>query len=93
MNALKPGARTRTKENIHAVRHLYLDLDHDGPAALTRIRESDLVPEANYTINTSPGKYQLVWRVENVSPEQAEGLLRAMARTFDGDPAAWSATS
>lgn len=92
MNALKPGARTRTKEDIHAVRHLYLDLDEDGPAALRKIRESNLVPEANYTINTSPGKYQLVWRVENVSPEQAEALLRAMARTFGGDPAATDRT-
>jgi len=92
MNALKPAARTRTKEDIHAVRHLYLDLDHDGPAALARIRESKLVPAANYTINTSPGKYQLVWRVENVSPEQAEALLRAMARTFEGDPAATDST-
>lgn len=92
MNALKPGARTRTKEDIHTVRHLYLDLDDDGPAALARIRESNLVPEANYTINTSPGKYQLVWRVENVSPEPAEALLRAMARTFGGDPAATDAT-
>ena len=92
MNALKPSARTRTKEDIHAVRHLYLDLDEDGPAALARIRESSLVPGANYTINTSPGKYQLVWRVENVSPEQAEALLRAMARTFGGDPAATDST-
>jgi RepB DNA-primase from phage plasmid len=91
MNALKPGARTRTKQDIHTVRHLYLDLDEDGPAALAGIRESNLVP-ANYTINTSPGKYQLVWRVENVSPEQAEALLRAMARTFGGDPAATDAT-
>jgi hypothetical protein len=92
MNALKPGARTRTKEDIHTVRHLYVDLDNDGPAALRRIRKSNLVPEANYTINTSPGKYQLVWRVENVSPEQAETLLRAMARTFGGDPAATDST-
>jgi hypothetical protein len=92
MNALKPGARTRTKEDIHTVRHLYVDLDDDGPAALARIRESNLVPGANYTINTSPGKYQLVWRVENVSPEQAEALLRAMARTFGGDPAATDST-
>jgi hypothetical protein len=92
MNALKPGARTRTKEDIHAVRHLYLDLDHDGPAALARIRESKLVPPVNYTINTSPGKYQLVWRVDNVSPEQAEALLRALARTFGGDPAATDST-
>jgi RepB DNA-primase from phage plasmid len=52
----------------------------------------NLVPGANYTINTSPGKYQLVWRVENVSPEQAEALLRAMARTFGGDPAATDST-
>jgi hypothetical protein len=92
MNALKPGARTRTKEDIQSVRHLYLDLDEDGPAALVRIRESNLVPPANYTINTSPGKYQLVWRVENVSPEQAEALLRAMARKFGGDPAATDST-
>ena len=92
MNSLKPGARTRTKEDIHTVRHLYLDLDEDGPAALARIRESNLVPAANYTINTSPGKYQLVWTVENVSPEQAEALLRAMARTFGGDPAATDST-
>ena len=92
MNALKPGARTRTKEDIHAVRHLYLDLDQDGPAALARIRESNLVPRANYSINTSPGKYQLVWRVENVSQAQAEALLRAMVQTFGGDPAATDAT-
>ena len=92
MNALKPGAATRTKEDIHTVRHLYLDLDNDGPAALARIRESNLVPSANYTINTSPGKYQLVWRVENVLPEQAETLQRVMARTFGGDPAATDST-
>ena len=38
MNTLKPEARTRTKEDIHAIRHLYLDLDHDGPSALAKIR-------------------------------------------------------
>jgi len=92
MNALKPGARTRTKEDIYTVRHLYLDLDHDAPAAIGRLRESKLVPGANYAINTSPGKYQLVWRVENVSLEQAEALLRAMARNFGGDPAATDST-
>jgi RepB DNA-primase from phage plasmid len=92
MSTLKPGASTRTKEDIHTVRHLYLDLDQDGAAAIARIRESSLVLAANYSINTSPGKYQLVWRVENVSPEQAEALLRAMARTFGGDPAATDST-
>jgi len=92
MNALKPDARTRTKEDIHTIRHLYLDIDHDGPAALAKIQQSNLVPLPNYTVNTSPDKFQVVWRVENVSPEQAEVLQRAMARKFGGDPAATDST-
>jgi hypothetical protein len=92
MNALKPEARTRTKEDIHTIRHLYLDIDHDGPAALAKIQQSNLVPLPNYTVNTSPDKFQVVWRVENVSPEQAEVLQRAMVRKFGGDPAATDST-
>jgi hypothetical protein len=92
MNTLKPEARTRTKEDIQTVRHLYLDVDHDGPAALATIQQSNLVPSPNYTLNTSLEKFQVVWRVENVSPEQAELLQRAMARKFGGDPAATDST-
>ena len=92
MNALKPEARTRTKEDIHTIRHLYLDIDHDGPAALAKIQQSNLVPSPNYTVNTSLDKFQVVWRVENISPEQAEVLQRAMARKFGSDPAATDST-
>jgi hypothetical protein len=69
MNALKPkpAPRTRTKEDIHTIRHLYLDIDHDGPAALAKIQKSNLVPPPNYTNSTSPNKFQVVWRVENVA--------------------------
>jgi RepB DNA-primase from phage plasmid len=92
MNTLKPEARTRTKEDIETIRHLYLDIDHDGPAALAKIEHSNLVPSPNYTVNTSPDKFQVIWRVENVSQEQAELLQRAMARKFGGDPAATDST-
>lgn len=92
MNALKPEARTRTKEDIHTIRHLYLDIDHDGPAALAKIQQSNFVPLPNYTVNTSPEKFQVVWRVEKVLPEQAEVLLRALGRKFGGDPAATDST-
>src|SRR5258708_2441246 len=92
MNALKPEARTRTKEDIQTIRHLYVDIDHDGPAALARIQQSNLVPSPNYTISTSLDKFQVVWRVENVLPEQAEAMQRAMARKFGGDPAATDST-
>ncbi len=92
MNTLKPEARTRTKEDIQTIRHLYVDIDHDGPAALAKIQQSNLVPSPNYTVNTSPDKFQMVWRVENISPEQAEVLQRAMARKFGSDPAATDST-
>jgi hypothetical protein len=92
MNTLKPEARTRTKEDIQTIRHLYLDIDHDGPSAIAKIQQSNLVPPPNYTVNTSPDKFQLVWKVENISPEHAESLQRAMARKFGGDPAATDST-
>jgi hypothetical protein len=92
MNTLKPEARTRTKNDIQTIRHLYMDIDHDGPAALAKFQQSNLVPPRNYTVNTSPDKFQVVWRVENISQDQAESLQRAMVRKFGGDAAATDST-
>jgi RepB DNA-primase from phage plasmid len=92
MNPLKPAARTRTKDDILSIRHLYVDFDHDGAKSLASIEQSDLVPLPNYVVSTSPGKFQVVWRVENIAQDQAEALLRAMARKFGGDPAATDST-
>jgi hypothetical protein len=92
MNPLKQEARARTKEDIHSIRHLYLDLDHEARHSLAAIEQSNLVPQPNVIIETSPAKFQLVWRVEGFPMEQAEGVLRAMARKFGGDPAATDAT-
>lgn len=92
MNPLKPGARARTKEDIYSIRHLYLDLDHDALRSLAAVEQSNLVPTPNVVIATSPSKFQLVWRVEGFAREQAEALLRAMARKFGGDPAATDST-
>jgi hypothetical protein len=91
MNALKAAAFTRTKQDVLAVRHLYADLDHDGSASLAAIEKSSLVPAPNYVLNTSPDKYQVIWRVEDIDPVRAEALLRAIAREFDGDHAATDA--
>jgi hypothetical protein len=92
MNTLKPEAHGRTKEDIQAIRHLYLDIDHEGPTALAKIRPSNLVPDPNYVVHTSPERFQVVWRVEGIPQEQAENLQRAMARKFGGDPAATDST-
>jgi hypothetical protein len=88
MNALNPQAHTRTKEDILAIRHLYVDIDQDGSSSLAAIEKSNLVPPPSYVLNTSPDKYQVIWKVEDIPPTQAEALLHALAREFDGDHAA-----
>jgi hypothetical protein len=92
MNPLKQDASTRTKDDIETIRHLYIDLDHGGSTALDAIKNSDLVPQPNYVLNTSPDKFQVVWKVEGITPEQAEALQYGMVREFGGDPAATDST-
>src|SRR6201988_1292065 len=92
MNPLKQDASTRTKGDIDTIRHVYVDLDHGGSAALEEIKNSDLVPQPNYVLNTSPDKFQVVWKVEGITLEEAEALQHAMVREFRGDPAATDST-
>ena len=92
MNPLKHDAPTRTKNEIEAIRHVYIDLDYGGEKALTGIQKSSLVPKANFVLTSSPEKFQIVWQVEGLTLEEAEALLHALAREFGGDPAATDAT-
>jgi hypothetical protein len=92
MNPLKEGATNRTKGNLKEIRHVYLDLDENAPASLQAIRDSDEVPPPNFVLDTSPGKQQVVWKIEGVDQDQAEALLRWMANQFGGDPAATDST-
>jgi len=88
MNPVREGSRNRTKEHIREIRHAYLDLDEEAGASLQAIRTSGDVPLPNFVIDTSPGKHQVVWRVEGLDTSQAETLLRALASLYGGDPAA-----
>jgi RepB DNA-primase from phage plasmid len=92
MNTLKAGAQGRTKDDIETIRHLYLDIDRNGPMALEAMENSGLVPKPNYVLETSPAKFQVVWKVEGIAQDQAEALQRAMVREFGGDPAATDST-
>ena len=92
MNPIKEGADTRTKGNIREIRHLYLDLDTGGRDVLDAIRNSSDIPAPNFVLDTSPGKHQVVWKVEGIGQQEAESMLRAMANQFGGDPAATDST-
>ena len=88
MNNLQPGARGRTKADIDQIRHVYLDLDEAGPEALKAILDRQDLPKPNYVLNTSPGKYQVVWKAQGFTKDQAEALQRGLARETGADPAA-----
>jgi hypothetical protein len=88
MNPVRERARSRTKEQIREVRHAYLDLDEEAGSSLHAIRTSGDVPPPNFVLDTSPGKHQVVWRVEGLDTTHAEALLRALASGYGGDPAA-----
>lgn len=91
MNSLKPEAQGRTKADIAAIRHLYLDLDRDAEAALSSLQARDDTPKPNRVIDTSPGKLQVVWKVERFSLDEAESFQRRLAGEFGADPAATDA--
>ena len=92
MNPIKDGAQNRTKENIEAIRHVYLDLDKNGDQALQALRNSPEVPAPNFVLDTSPGKHQVVWKVSGLNQDEAETLLHSLANRFDGDLAATDST-
>jgi hypothetical protein len=86
-NPLVPGSRKRTKESIGSIRHLYLDIDEAGDARLDAIRLSNAVPTPTAILSTSPGKYQILWRVSGFGFTRQEQYLKLLAMTFGGDPA------
>jgi hypothetical protein len=92
MNPIKDGAYNRTKDDIQSIRHVYLDFDKSGDESLEAIRNSTEVPAPNFVLGTSPGKHQVVWKVDGVTQEEAESLLQSLANQFGGDPAATDST-
>jgi hypothetical protein len=88
MNALANGARGRTKADVAAIRHIYLDFDEDGTAAVEKLLAREDLPKPNYLLNTSPDHWQVVWKVQGFSKDQAEHLQQALVRDVGADPAA-----
>lgn len=86
-NPLHPRSRKRSKDSIVGVRHLYLDLDTDGDARLALLQTSDRLPRPNAVVSTSPGKYQVLWRVDGFTCEHQEATLKGLALAFGGDRA------
>ncbi len=88
MNTLRQDAHGRTKADVETIRHVYLDFDEQGTEAVERLLKRPDLPQPNYVLSSSPGKWQVVWKVEGFGKEQAEELQRGLARETTADPAA-----
>jgi len=92
VNAIAPWNRKRTRALIGAVRHVFLEADHDGPLVLARIAARSDVPELSYVLHSSPNRVHVFWRVSDFSATQVEALQKQLARELETDPAATSVT-
>jgi hypothetical protein len=79
LNALHPEARCLTKQDVQTIRHLSLEFDKDGEAAVRRLREAVDLPKPTHIVKTSDDKRQVIWRVEGFTIRQAEDMQQDLA--------------
>jgi hypothetical protein len=92
VNAFAPWKRTRTRDSVGAIRHVFLEADRDGPAVLARIGARRDLPDPSYVLHSSPNRVHVFWRVMGFEPEYVEALQHQLAHELDTDPAATPAT-
>jgi hypothetical protein len=85
-NQLRSGGRKRTERCIAKVRHLYCHLDTDCDTRLTSLRASEALLTPTAAISTSPGKYQVRWRIDCSPFERQESTLKLLCIAFGRDP-------
>lgn len=92
VNAIRHGHRTRTRDSIGAVRHVFVEADHDGAALIQRIRSRSDLPPPSYVLHSSPNRVHVFWRVEGFYPTLVEQLQKLLASQLGTDPAATPVT-
>jgi hypothetical protein len=92
VNAIQPGRRSRTREAIGAIRHVFLEADHDGRAVLAKIATRPDLPEPSYVLHSSPNRVHVFWRVAGFDVVFVEALQKQLARELGTDSAATAVT-
>lgn len=87
MNRLAEDATTRQKPSVVEIRHIYCEFDHHATERVQALRGLDDIPTPNHIIESSPGRFQVIWRVQGFEKDQAEQLMRGMVRELGADPA------
>lgn len=93
MAALNDNAQGRTKADIKAVRHVFLDLDKAGDNSIKEIMATPGMPVPHHIVESSQGRYHAIWSVNNdFTIAEAEGLMRSLAPVYQADRQATDAS-
>ncbi|MBM2813129.1 MAG: hypothetical protein HW416_3888, partial [Chloroflexi bacterium] len=92
VNVLTPAKRSRTRDAVRAVRHLFLEADHDAPVVLAKIAARPDLPRPSYVLHSSPNRAHVFWRVTDFTVDATETLQRQLARELQTDHAATPCT-
>jgi hypothetical protein len=90
VNALGIGARSRTTQDVAAIRHVFLDVDRNANEVLIRLERRSDIPLPSYVVHTSPSRAHVLWRVRGFDRHYAERLQKRLAADLDADLAATS---
>jgi hypothetical protein len=86
MNPLKTGSNRRTIENVAVIRNVWTEIDEDGRAKLDRIFASKDVPDPSIVLESSPDRFQFIWKTKDLTPAEASALVKSITAEFGGDP-------
>jgi AAA domain/RepB DNA-primase from phage plasmid len=93
MNAYRPELNGksigRTQENVLEVRALQSDADDENRAAsvVSAMQSGQTVPAPSIVVESSTGKRQAIWAVDDFLKHDAKPVMQAIASTFGTDSA------
>jgi DNA primase RepB-like protein len=88
VNGIASGRRTRTRESIASIRHVFLEADQDGAAVLSSAERRSDLPSPSYVLHSSPGRLHVFWRAIGFDGVYVERLQKQLANELQTDPAA-----
>jgi len=92
VNSLGSNCRSRTRDAVAHIRHVFLEADQDGPEVLGRIAVRADLPPPSYVLHSSPGRVHIFWRATGFDAETVEALQKLLAAQLHTDPAATPCT-
>lgn len=88
VNAVSPGRRSRTREAISAIRHIFVEVDHNGNDVLRTVNARRDLPPPSYVVQSSPDRLHIFWRAVGFTKSSVEQLQKYLARELGADLAA-----